>query len=591
MRRSIALILGIVLAVPQVQADPPSSQSIADAVDKSLWGDNLNSAIAVTDDAAFLRRVMLDIAGRPATPEEIRTFVTNESTSKRTEKIQELLKSEDYGQNWAHYWRDAIFLRATNMRAGIVRGDFEEWMAAELNRNTSWDKIATQLMTATGEVNGNGQTALIFAHEGTAEEVAAEASRLFLGIQIQCANCHDHPWDSWKRTQFHQFTAFFPRVSVQRKRGSDKVFEFEITAVDQDRSRNPIASRFLLTRVDKNRDSAITEAEAKGTPLARVFSGQAMQFIDKNGDKKLTIEEIMTAEPPERPGRGSVEHYMADLNDPGSEGTKIDPKFFLNNRKVPTGLSDAERRAMVSQFVTSKSNPWFARAIINRVWYEMNGTSFYTPVDDIGPDRECVNEETLKILTDGFIDSNYDLKWLVETIATTRTYQRRSDSSAEGFAKSEPMRLRSDQLYESLCQCLGVSELPLRSTQRGPQGMLQRAGGGRGEFARIFGFDPSTPRDEVTGSIPEALFLMNSPMIARLMSAPGAGSLVSKVSMSSLAEDDVVAELYLTMLGREPSTREQAIAREYLSKTTSFRAGIEDLAWALLNSAEFSSRP
>ncbi|MFN9719531.1 MAG: DUF1549 domain-containing protein, partial [Planctomycetota bacterium] len=311
MRPTITLFLGITLILPQAQAAPPSSKTVAEAVDRSLWGDNLDAAFAIADDATFLRRAMLDITGRPASADEIRMFAANPSSEKRAEKVRELLKSENYGHNWAHYWRDAIFLRATNMRAGIVRGDFEAWMADELNRNTSWDQIANRLITATGPVNGYGQTALIFAHEGMAEEIAAETSRLFLGIQIQCANCHDHPWDQWKRTQFHQFTAFFPRVSVQRKRGSDKVFEFEITAVSEARSRNPLASRFLLTRIDKNRDSTITESEAKGTALERVFSSQAMQIIDRNGDKRITIEEIMTAEPPERPGLGSPEHYMA----------------------------------------------------------------------------------------------------------------------------------------------------------------------------------------------------------------------------------------------------------------------------------------
>ena len=88
-------------------------------------------------------------------------------------------------------------------------------MTEQLHNGVSWDKITTELITATGNVREEGQTALIFAHQGNAEEIAAEASRIFLGIQIQCANCHDHPTDEWKREQFHQLAAFFPRVRVR----------------------------------------------------------------------------------------------------------------------------------------------------------------------------------------------------------------------------------------------------------------------------------------------------------------------------------------------------------------------------------------
>lgn len=574
-----------------VAAEPKDSASIAAAVDRSLFGDSIDSMAPLADDSTYLRRVMFDIVGRPATPGEITAFGLNPSESRRADVVDDLLKSPEYGENWSRYWRDAIFRRATNMRAGIVRPAFGDWMTEQLNENHGWDEITTSLLTASGPVNNNGATALIFAHEGVAEEVAAEASRLFLGVQIQCANCHDHPWDSWKRNQFHQFTAFFPRVSVQRERGSDNMFDYEIASVNTSRNRNPAASQFLLTRADRNGDKVISEQESKNTPLARLFSGPARDIIDKNGDGKITIEEIMTAQPPDRPGQGSIEHFMPDLADPGSEGTRIDPRFFLSSKDIPSGLSDADRRELVSELITSKDNPWFARAIINRIWFEMTATAFYSPIDDIGPDRECINEETLKLLSDGFIASDFDLKWLIRTIASTRMYQRAPNSTAEGFAKCEPIRLRSDQLYTALCQTLGVTGLPLRPSEgrRSPYEM-QRMDAGREEFARIFGFDPSTPRDELTGSIPEALFMMNSSLLSRVISTQDNANLITRLSTTVLAEEDIVAELYLSSLGREPTEGELKIAMEHLKTSPDLREGLEDLLWALLNSPEFFAR-
>ena len=590
MRIRITVVVASLLAVPFASAAPPNPADVAVAVDRSLWGDAVDSSVPLSDDATYLRRIMFDIVGRPATPGEITAFGLDPSESRRADVINELLKSGDYGSNWTHYWRDAIFRRATNVRAGIVRPAFGEWMAEQLNSGRGWDQIATDLLTCTGPVNDNGAAALLFAHEGVPEEVAAEASRLFMGIQIQCANCHDHPWDSWKREQFHQFTAFFPRVSVRRDRNSDNIFDYEISSMNTDRSRNFGASQFVLTRIDRNRDSVITEQEAKGTMLARIFNGPIKDNMDKNGDGRLSIQEITTAQPPaDRPGQGATEHYMPDLADPGSQGKKIDPAFFLSSKKTDTGLSDEERRNEAADFITSRNNPWFARAMINRVWYEMTGTAFYTPIDDIGPDRECVHEDTLKILSDGFIESNYDLKWLIQTIASTRTYQRAPNTTAEGFAHCEPIRLRSDQLYASLCQTLGVTGLPLRSEgRRSPE--MMRMDPGRDEFARIFGFDPSTPRDELTGSIPEALFLMNSELLSRILTMPGANNVITRISTNVLGEEDVVREFYLTTVGREPTDGELSIASEHIGSSASLREGLEDLFWALLNSPEFGSR-
>ena len=113
---------------------------------------------------------------------------------------------------------------------------------------------------------------------------------------------------------------------------------------------------------------------------------------------------------------------------------------------------------------------------------------------------------------------------------------------------------------------------------------------GREEFARIFGFDPSTPRDELTGSIPEALFMMNSSLLSRVIATPDNANLITRISTTVLAEEDIVSELYLSSLGREPTEGELKIAMEHLKMSPNLREGLEDLLWALLNSPEFFTR-
>jgi len=571
-------------------ADLTSSQVAAD-VDRSILSEEGVDAVDGVDDATFLRRVSLDLIGRPPTVAEITQFGLDPSEDKRQAVVERLLATDDYASNWSRYWRDAIFLRATNVRANLVRSAFEQWMADNLNQDRPWDAIVTDLLTASGPVNQDGRSALIFAHEGQPEEIAAEASRLFLGIQLQCANCHDHPWDRWKRDQFHELVAFFPRVSVRRDRKSDNMFDYEITSVNADRSRRPGVSEFLLTRIDRNRDKIISEAEAKNTPLARVFSGQAKSYIDKNGDGKLSLEEIRTAQPPDnnRPGQGAVEHYMPNLADPGSKGDLIHPEFFIGDIDVPHGQDDLTRRTTAAELITAEDNPWFARAIVNRMWSELTSTAFYLPVDDLGPDRSAEHEAALTLLCDEFVRNDYDLKWLLTTITSTEIYQRPVNTQAEGFVRLEPTRLRSDQLYDAVCQTLNVTALPLQySGRRSPYQRSEDQG--RLAFASIFGFDPSVPRSDLTGSIPEALFLMNSPQLHNYLRSNGSNNTIARISQTVLTDGEVIGELYLTTVSREPTEREVKVCLSFVESAENRREGFEDVLWSLMNSSEFQSK-
>lgn len=572
-------------------AGAENATQTADRVDREILSGYDQKHVETIDDATYLRRVSLDLIGRPATATEITRFGLDPTSDKRSRVVETLLQSDEYAAAWSRYWRDAILRRATNVRVGIVRGEFESWMADHLAQNRPWDTIVTELITATGPVNNNGATALIFAHEGEPEEIAAEVSRLFLGIQIQCANCHDHPWDRWKREQFHQLVAFFPRVSVRRDRSSDNMFDYEIASVNRDARRRPGASQFLLTRIDRNRDKVISELESKGTPLERIFNSQIRGVIDTNGDGRLSIQEIMTAQPPDnnRPGQGAVEHYMPNLENPGAQGDRIDPVFFVNNRAVQSAQDDLSRRNDAALLITSKSNPWFARAMVNRIWYELTGTAFYAPIDDMGPDREAQHAAALDILCDGFVTSGHDLHWLFRTITSTQIYQRRVDTEADGFLQFEPTRLRSDQLYAALCQVLSVNSLPLRFSGRYGRGM-QAEDRGRLQFDQTFGFDPSTPKNDLTGSIPEALFLMNSREIDNLIRSDSRTSTIARVSRKVISDVDVTQELYLMALGREPSEHELATCQEYLASAESRKEGFEDILWSLVNCSEFQSK-
>lgn len=541
MSRSLlsALALCSLLASSASGAEPDCRQAAA-KVDALLSQEVFQASTGGTvelaplaDDETFLRRVTLDLVGRLPSPTEITAFALDRSADKRSAQIERLLAQEGFGRNWARYWRDVIFYRRSDERALIAAPSAEEYLAERFNANAPWDAVARSFVTAVGDIREQGRTAIIMAQMADPNDVTAEMSRILLGVQIQCAQCHDHPTDRWKRQQFHELAAFFPRVQLRPKRG-DGVRSFEIASFDFGRGRRA----------------------------------------------------------PGMPGRGALEHYMPDLNDPSSQGTLMTPSFFVTGESVEIGESDLERRQALANWMTSPTNPWFAKAFVNRIWAELVGEGFYEPVDDLGPDRKCSAPATMNYLAERFIASAYDVKELFRTILATEAYQRESrprrNPDQLPFTANCPQRLRSDQLYDSLFAALGAGGQAMPPQRRG--GGPYRIGGPRAQFAGVFGYDPSDRRDELSGSIPQALLLMNSPQVNRGINARNRSTELGRLIAEVRDDDEVAEELYLRCLAREPNEKELAVCRDYVRGADDRAAAFEDIFWALINSAEFLHR-
>src|SRR5262249_7430442 len=165
-----------------------------------------------TTDEQFLRRVFLDVTGKLPPPAEIVAFVKDQAPDKRAKMIDKLLDSDDYARHWGLYWRDVIATRVTDGQARLFAPQFDSWIIQQFKENKSWAEMTRAMLTASGEMKyfgatetPNGAAFFLLSRRGAdaVTERAAETSRVFLGIQIQCAQCHDHPFEAWKRPQFH----------------------------------------------------------------------------------------------------------------------------------------------------------------------------------------------------------------------------------------------------------------------------------------------------------------------------------------------------------------------------------------------------
>lgn len=175
----------------------------------------------VADDETFLRRVSLDLTGQVPSKEQIAAFVADDSRTKRSDLVDELLETDAYARKWARYWRSVIFQDSNANRNTVNPQALEDWFAQAFAANARWDQIVARLVFANpqrqkgkkAQENGweqdTGPNNFVLACERKPEEIASRTARIFMGISIQCAECHDHPFDNWKREQFHELAAFF----------------------------------------------------------------------------------------------------------------------------------------------------------------------------------------------------------------------------------------------------------------------------------------------------------------------------------------------------------------------------------------------
>ena len=309
LKLAVVSLLGLFAAINTSYSQ--SVLEVAAEVDRLLDQQTQPSSNNLCNDEIYLRRLFLDITGKTPSLDDILVFNLETHPEKRTKVAEILLQDPDYGANWGRFWRDVIYYRRSNDQILLGASVAENYFKDTLNTNTPWDQFATDLITALGDIREDGSTALIAAQQGRPEETVSEISRIFLGIQIQCAQCHDHPTDRWKQEQFHELAAFFPRVAVRPQMDP---------------------RTFLVYAVDR------------------------IRFQPRTNNNRFM---------------GTLEHRMPNFEDPATPGPQVTPKFFINDQQLPLGTTDMDRRRMLAQWITSPDNPWFAKAAVNRMWSEL----------------------------------------------------------------------------------------------------------------------------------------------------------------------------------------------------------------------------
>jgi len=480
---------------------------------------------AVCDDATFLRRVTLDIGGRLPTEAESATFLASQDENKRDTVIDDLLRSPDYADYFANKWTALLKNRRDDSSDIVSNFAFHAWVRDSLLANKPYDQFVRELLAATGTVIGNPPVAW-YKRVKEPKQQLEDVAQLFLGVRMQCAQCHHHPFERWSQDDYYSLAAFFSQVGRKPSstRGEDLIFH----------KRGIAAANNMKT----------------GVPLRPVALGDA----------------------------------------------------------IPEIAADEDPRLRLADWMSSKNNPFFAKAFVNRYWKHFFQRGLIEPEDDIRDTNPPTNPALLAALEKHFISSGFDMKELVRVITRSRAYQlsevpnEYNLADRQNYSRYYPRRLQAEVLLDAIDYLAGTqtdfTNLPpgTRAVALPDNSYNQSS-----PFLRVFGRPEGESVCECervqSSSLAQSLHLINAPDIkAKLASPTGRAERLAK---DGRPIEERVRELYLAAFSREPRPPELKTAVAYLTETgvsadgkpvdpqMAARESFQDLIWALINTKEF----
>jgi Protein of unknown function (DUF1549)/Protein of unknown function (DUF1553) len=512
---------------------------------KTAWTENKITPSARCDDYEFIRRATLDIIGRIATPAEIKTFMDESAKDRRHKLIDRLLGSEEYAKNWANIWANWLLTRSGSFGRGQYHEETQVWLEEQFSLNKPFHETVKALITAEGKNTDNGAVNFILAHVGEAsprgEErengqfnmvpITSRISRLFLGVQTQCCQCHDHPFDAkLKQNHFWGINAFLHQV---RRDGTppvpgNRMMSFTALTLKDDTTVNTDAQVYFETR------------------NAKLLPAKA-QFID---------------------------------------GSKI-PTEELGGKRVP--LQGKSRREELARLIVEHPN--FGRAQVNRMWSHFFGKGFVNPIDDFNDQNQPSHPELLEELGKRYKHYGFNQKTLIRWICNSEAYNlsnvaNKTNEKPESEQLFSRMLLKSmspEELFESLMVATGSQSKEQKKELRGR--WLDNLIGNFG--------DDEGNEVSFNGTVVQALMMMNGTDLNGAIAPAKDEGNVAKIAKEYRGNGKaVVRELYLLTLNRPPSAKELTRITEAMPLGKNMRdkdvlAPYQDLLWALLNSNEF----
>src|SRR5262245_14385188 len=510
--RYLMFALIAVLPTAWLWATPPDSAALAARIDKRLdarWTRERLEPAPLADDAEFLRRASLDLNGRIPPAADVYEFLAESVVNKRDKLIDRLLLEPRFAIHFSNLWRAELLPEATtNQQAAELTRGFENWLVQRIRRGVRYDQLVRELLTVPlpkpaeaaepvlRDPERPNPLAFLAAKDSKPENIAAAVTRSFLGIRLECAQCHDHPFAKWSQQQFWSQAAFFAGLE--------------------------------------------TRANSLLAPLT--------EATDRH-----------------------------EITSPRG-GEMIRAEFLVGN--PPDWQPAKSPRATYASWLTSPDNPYFARAAVNRLWGQLFGVGIVDPVDDFHDNNRPSDPELLDELAKAFIESGFDLRFMIRTICQTQAYQR---TSTQTHASQDDTRLpprmtvkalTGEQFYDSFVMATGYRDSGERGNAR--QQFLNR-------------FALAGPIGEPETSVQQALTLLNGRFVAQATDPEQSPVLIAISQTPGLTTKMKIEAMYVSTLSRLPSDTEMVRLQQFIAVASPDRENerLADIFWMILNALEF----
>jgi hypothetical protein len=532
--RSLAFCL-FVLTPACVLAEPPLHHRIDHAI-AATQSNFAQRAAGLSSDAEFLRRIYLDLTGTIPTATEARAFLKDASPGKRQALVDRLLASAEHARHFATVLDVMLMERRPDKY--VPRAAWLEYLRDSVAANKPWDQLAREILSSDGADNKTRPAAKFYLERDAEPNlVTRDISRLFLGTNLQCCQCHDHPRiDDYKQAHYYGLFAFLNRSSL---------------VVDQ---------KMKLAVLSEKADGEVTY----------------QSVFDPAKATKSTGPRLPEGAPLKEPAAEKGKEYLVAP----APKTRAVPRF--------------SRRALLGPALASAGNEAFKRNIANRLWALMMGRGLVHPLDLDHSANPPSHPELLKLLADDIADRKFDLRGFLRELALSQTYQRSSEKPAGGkepevasYTVALLKPLSPEQLAWSLMQATGLSDAERQALgkQATEAAQYARLSPNVVPFVQTFG-SGAGKAEEFDARLEHALFLANGSNVRGWLT-PRPGNLIDR--LEKLPNTDALAEeLYFSVFTRLPSAEERREVADFLETHSKNRgAALQDMAWALLASAEF----
>jgi len=559
------LVGGALMLLLQMAGGVAKGEPLHRRIDRAIEAKTKGDAAAQSTDAEFLRRVCLDLTGMIPTRADARAFLDDPSPYKRRRLIECLMDAPEYARRMQDVFDVMLMERRADTH--VPAAEWRAFLRRAFADNVPYNRLAAEILGADGtDPKARGAAKFYLDRLADPNLLTRDIGRMFLGRDLQCAQCHDHPLiDDYKQAHYYGLFAFLNRTTL-----------FE----------------------DAKQGSVLAEKAEGDVTFTSVFK---KKVTHRTGPR------ILDGPPVAEPSLPKGAEYLV----------------FPNNKQNVRTIPSFSRRAELAARLTSEAVPEFSRNIVNRLWAMMMGRGLVHPVDLHHSENPPSDAELLDLLAREFVAMGYDVKAFLRELALTQAYQRSSEpppgaspgddsALASTFAVAPLKPLTPEQLAWTVMQGLGLvaaarqqadekldghdpklrdifrtdaKRRALRATmiEEAVHDQLQE---GVAPFVHQFAAAAGQSQDPTEPSVHQALFLSNGRQIESWLAPTGANLVgrLAKISDSSA----VAEELYLSLYSRRPAEDERALAARYLAERGKQRVpALQELAWALLESTEF----